>query len=146
MRSTKDFSVTLSVEQSPEQVFNAVLNVREWWQGFYNEAITGDTSTLNGVFSFRAGDGAHFTRQKLIELIPNEKVVWQVTDSELTFIKDTNEWQGTEIVFEIAKHHDKTQVRFIHRGLTPEVECFDACSSAWSMYIEKQLLALIKRA
>jgi|SRR5690606_9416788 len=74
MRS-KDFSVTLFVEQKPKQVFNAVLNVREWWQGFYNEVIIGDTSILNGVFSFRAGNGAHFTQQKLIEMVPNKKLV-----------------------------------------------------------------------
>jgi hypothetical protein len=142
----KDFSMTLLVDESPKEVFTAVLNVRGWWQGFYAEEIKGETKKLHDEFSFRAGDGAHYTRQKLVEVIPNEKVVWLVTHSELTFIEKPEEWEGTKLIFEIAFKGNKTQLRFKHQGLTPEIECYDACSSAWTMYIEQQLLALINRS
>jgi hypothetical protein len=70
----KNFTTTLIVDQTPEEVFNVVRNVRGWWSGYYSEEIKGDTEELNDEFSFRAGGGAHYSRQKLIEVIPNKKV------------------------------------------------------------------------
>src|SRR4029077_1774849 len=77
------------------------------------------------------------------EFIPNKKVVWTVLDSMLNFIKDKTEWNGTKVVFEVSKKGGKTEVRFTHQGLLPEVECFDACSNAWGSYINGSLRNLI---
>jgi hypothetical protein len=142
----KDFTMTLLVDQSPEDVFNAVRNVREWWQGFYGEEINGKTESLNDEFTFRAGDGAHYTKQKLVEVIPNERVTWLVTTGELTFAKKKDEWEGTKIVFKISQQKNKTQLQFIHEGLIPEMECYDACSTAWRLYLQEKLLSLIQLA
>jgi hypothetical protein len=78
-----------------------------------------------------------------VEVIPDEKVVWLVTYSQLNFINDKSEWTNTQIVFELNEVDNKTQVKFTHIGLAPEVECFDACSSAWSEYILRSLFMLI---
>lgn len=142
----KDFTVKLVVEQPPKEVFDAVLNVRGWWQGFYSEEINGKTEKINDEFTFRAGGGAHYTRQKLIEVIRDKKIVWLVTQSELTFLEKKDEWQGTKIIFEISEKNNKTQLRFTHEGLTPEIECYDSCSTAWSMYLKKKLLSLINKS
>jgi len=139
-----NFSVTLVVDQTPEQVFNAIMNVRKWWSGYYDEEITGGTENLNDEFSFRAGGGVHFSRQKLVEVIPDQKIVWLVTDSELSFIENKKEWTGTKIVFDIAAKEGKTQLVFTHEGLVPEVECYASCSPAWSQYLQNKLLPLIK--
>jgi len=135
---TKDFTVTISVDQTPEEVFNAVNRVADWWQG----EIKGNSTKLNDEFTYRMED-FHFSKQKLIEVIPNEKVVWLVTDSKLNFINDKNEWTGTKISFEISEKDNKTQLRFTHSGLVPEIECYGACSNAWSMLVQQSLLSLI---
>ena len=139
----KNFTATLIVDQTPEEVFNAVRNVRGWWSGYYSEEIKGNTEELNDEFSFHAGGGAHYSRQKLIEVISNKKVVWLVTDSKLDFLKKKDEWTGTKIIFDISTKVNKTQLVFTHDGLMPEIECFNSCVPAWSQYLHNKLLPLI---
>lgn len=140
----KDFTFTIFTDQSPEHIFEAIRDVRSWWSGFYNESFSGETKELNDEFSFRAGDGAHYSKQKLVEVIPNERVVWIITESELTFLEQKDEWVGTKIVFEISEKDGKTELVFTHQGLTPEIECYDSCAPAWSMYLHEKLLPLIR--
>jgi hypothetical protein len=139
----KNFSVTLLGDQSPSEVFKTIGNVRAWWSGYYEEEITDKSEKLHDEFIFRAGAGAHYSKQKLVELVPNKKIVWEVIDSELSFLEDKNEWTGTRLIFEIAAKGNKTQLVFTHQGLTPQVECFNACAPAWSQYLQNKLLPLI---
>lgn len=136
--ATSNYSTTILVDNSKEEVFNAINNVRGWWQG----EIEGNTENLNDEFGYNV-PGIHFSKQKIIEIIPNEKIVWLITDSKLSFVKDQSEWTGTKIVFEISEVNNKTQVRFSHLGLVPQFECYGDCSNAWSQLIEKSLFSLI---
>lgn len=136
--TTTDFTTTFVVDQSPAEVFKAVTNPRGWW----SEEIEGGTEKLNDEFTYHYED-VHAAKMKLIEVIPNEKVVWLVQDNYFKFIKDKREWIGTKIVFEISEANNKTQLRFTHEGLVPEYECFDICRDAWSNYIKNSLRNLI---
>lgn len=64
-------------------------------------------------------------------------------DASLTFVKNKDEWKGSDIIFEIAKKDDKTDLRFTHKGLMWEFECYDACSNAWNMLVNGNLRNLI---
>ncbi|HVW60243.1 MAG TPA: SRPBCC domain-containing protein [Puia sp.] len=134
----KDFTTTILVDQTPGEVFDAITNVREWWPG----EINGDTKKLNDEFTYQYKE-FHYSKQKLIEVVPDKRVVWLVTDSQLNFIEDKDEWTGSKISFEISKKNDKTQVRFTHHGLVPQQECFDSCSNAWTDIINVSLRSLI---
>jgi hypothetical protein len=134
----RNFTTALLVDQTPEEVFAAVNNVRGWW----SKGIKGGTEKLNDEFEFEVKD-VHYSKQKLVEAIPDKKVVWLVTESNLTFTKDKGEWTGTKVIFDISKKGDKTQLTFTHEGLVPEVECYGACSPAWTEYIQHSLFRLI---
>lgn len=143
---TSDFTFTLLVDQSPEVVFRAISNVRNWWSGFHAEEITGDTEKLDDKFSFYAGGGAHYTEHKLVEVIPNKKVVWLTTSSNFSFVENPSEWTNTEVIFEIFEKGNQTQLVFRHKGLTPELECYNICTASWTQYLKDKLLPLINSA
>jgi hypothetical protein len=136
-RDAKSFSYSFTSSKSPDSIFELLLDIDKWWSGFYSETINGKSQAVNDEFSFKAGGGLHYTRQKLIELIPNKKIVWLVTESNLTFLNDTNEWTNTMIRFDISTEGNKTKVTFTHDGLIPQIECYDQCSAAWSQYLEQ---------
>jgi len=137
MTST-NFTTAFTVDQTPEQAFAAITNVRGWWSG----QIDGDTDKLGAEFIYRYQD-IHYSKQQITELAPNKKVVWRVQDAYLDFTEDPSEWNGTEITFELARKGDQTEVRFTHLGLVPEFECYDTCSTAWAFYINNSLHRLI---
>jgi len=133
---TTDFTTTILVDQSPEEVFNAINNVRGWWTG--EPGIEGSTDKLNDEFTYLY-QPYHYSKQKITELIPGKKIVWLVIDSNINFVEDKSEWTGTEVTFEITRKGDKTEVCFAHVGLVPDIECYGDCSNAWSSYINNSL-------
>ncbi|HEX4372564.1 MAG TPA: SRPBCC domain-containing protein [Puia sp.] len=133
-----DFSTIILVDQTAKEVFDAVNNVSAWWQG----EVEGSTNKLNDEFTYRMKD-VHFSKQKLVEVIPDKKIVWLVTDSKLNFINDKTEWTGTKMVFDISEINNKTQLRFTHIGIVPGIECYGSCSNGWSKLIHQSLFSLI---
>jgi uncharacterized protein YndB with AHSA1/START domain len=132
--TAKDFTTTILVDNTPEEVFKAINNVRGWW----SEEIEGSTDTLNSEFDYHYED-VHRCKIKIIELVPNKKIVWSVLDNYFKFTKDKSEWKGTKIIFDIAKKDNKTEMRFTHEGLVPAYECYEICRDAWTGYIQKSL-------
>ncbi len=134
----QDFTATFTVDQGPEEAFAAINDVRGWWSG----DVEGSTDAVGDVWTYRYQD-VHYSKQRITELVPNKRVAWHVLDGHLAFTEDKTEWTGTDIAFDITEKDGKTEVRFTHVGLTPEFECFDNCSNAWSFYIKESLRELI---
>lgn len=132
----QNFKYSFTTSKNTKEVFAHLINPQNWWVGLFDETIEGKSEAINDEFSFRAGDGVHYSKQKLITLDTNKKIVWLVTESNLSFLKKTNEWDQTKICFVIEKMGDKTQITFLHEGLIPQIECYGSCSSAWTQYLQ----------
>jgi hypothetical protein len=136
--STQNFTTVILVDQSPEEVFDAINNVRGWWSG----EVEGTADRPGAEFTYNV-PGIHFSKQKVTEFIPGKKIVWNVVDATLSFANDKSEWKNTNISFDIAKKDGKTEVRFTHIGLAPAYECYKDCSNAWGLLINGNLKNLI---
>lgn len=136
--NNQNYTTTFTVDQTPREVFAAINNVRGWW----SEEIEGDTDKFGAEFKFHAKD-VHRSTHKITEFVPDRKVVWRTTDSQISFVKDKTEWNGTDIVFEVARKGNQTELRFTHIGLVPAIQCYGDCSGAWAFYINESLRSLI---
>ncbi len=135
----QDYTITLLVDKTPEEVFAAVNNVRGWW----SEQIEGRTDKLNEEFTYHYKD-VHRCKIRITEFVPGKKVEWLVLDNYFDFTKDKTEWKGTKVRFEITKKDGKTQLVFTHIGLVPVYECYNICSDAWGNYVGNSLKSLIE--
>jgi len=138
--TTNNYRTSITVDATPHEAFECINNVTGWW----TENLEGESQKQGDEFSVRFGD-VHYSNQRLTEVIPDKKVVWLITDSRLNFIKDKEEWTNNRIEFLITAENNKTRVNFTQIGLVPEGECYDACSNAWSQYIQQSLYSLITK-
>lgn len=123
---------------TPEQVYEAITRVSEWW----TVNTEGQSRTVGDEFTVQFGD-VHLTKQRITEADPGKRIVWRVIESLLPWLKDHEEWKGTELVFEITATDEGTQLTFTHIGLTPQVECFAQCEKGWDYFIGESLYKLI---
>jgi len=136
---SKSYTTSMEVTSPLEKVFNCINNVSAWW----SKDFEGSSTKLHDEFVIHH-PGKHYSKQELIEIIPNKKVVWLVTYSKLDWLeKDKHEWTNTKMIFEITTNGDKTLVHFTHEGLVPEKECYNRCEQGWNMVIKTQLLNFI---
>jgi len=136
--TTQDYSATILVQQKPASAFNAIKKFRAWW----SEQIDGETDKLNEVFFYHYKD-VYWCKMKLIEIVPNQKLVYYILDNHFSFTEDKTEWADTKLIFEITTDGNNTRVKFTHEGINSTHECYKVCHDAWDNYINKSLHNLI---
>lgn len=140
----ENYSISFEVPLPPNVVYTHLNDVSKWWSAndiasSMKSEFEGHSTTLNDEFIIRYGD-RHFSKQKLIEMIPDKKVVWLVTESRLNWLeRNKNEWTNTKMVFEITPKGEKTLLHFTHEGLVPEQACYSVCAPSWDMFFKNHL-------
>lgn len=149
MSDTEYLTATMTIDRTPEQVFEAITNVRGWW----SENLIGHSAALHDEFVFtddseyagqtaRAKKGLRFARFQITEFVPGRRVVWHVVDCD--FCDGPDEWTDTDVSFDLTTDTQSTTLRFTHEGLTAaESACFEACSRAWAFFITESLPQLL---
>jgi uncharacterized protein YndB with AHSA1/START domain len=133
------FTKTIDIDRPANEVFAAINRPETWW----SESITGRAGEVGAEFVFDSGDGHHVWQFRVTELVPDKLVVWRVFDSVTGFVADHDEWNDTEVRFEISGSGDTSTLHFTHDGLTPDLECFEGCSMGWTGYITQSLPNLL---
>ena len=136
----EDFTITILVDQTPDEAFAAVNNIPGWW----SEGVEGSTDKLGAEFVYH--DKHLSARMKITELIPGKKIIWHVLESQMDNFEGWSgwhEWNDTKLIFEITKKDDKTKITFTHFGLVPDFKCYTVCSKSWVFYIKNSLHGLI---
>lgn len=134
----KDYSTVIEVKATSNEVYTAINNVPLWW----TENFEGASKKVNDEFTVTFGET--FIKLKVIELVNNYKVVWEVVDCFKHFLKNKKEWVGTKICFDIVnENNEKTKLTFTHFGLSSPLECYEVCCDAWNGYLQGSLKSLI---
>jgi hypothetical protein len=109
-------SVSIEVAKPPQEIFDCLIHhVSKFWP----EELEGKCSKLNDEFVFKSGD-SHYSKNKVIELVPNKRVVWLVTESIRR--TDNFDWTGTRMIFELTSVGDNTILRFTYDGFVQKNE------------------------
>ena len=133
----KNYTGSIATNLSPNETFRGICKVTEWW----SKKIDGKTEKLNDVFTYHPNDT--WVTFKITECIPDQKIIWHVTDCYLPWLDNKTEWKNTDVVFEILENAGATQINFTHIGLVPEIECYQGCVKGWNQYFKDSLLKLL---
>jgi len=133
MIKSADYHAQISVAVPVHDVIEKIGNVSEWWA----HQVEGPSKKLKDRFTVRIGET--FVDFEIVELVPEKKLVWLVTDCNLHWIKNKKEWTNTKVVFEIGQEKGITQLDMRHIGLVPGIECYENCEKGWDFYIKKSL-------
>ena len=133
----RDFTCSIEAAVSPSAAFALICHVADWWVA----DVKGEAASVGGVFTVRSG--TTWVKFKVIESVPGEKAVWQVTDCYLPWNGDKTEWNSTAIIWELSCSESGTRIKFTHQGLVPEVECYGQCANSWTGYIKESLFKFI---
>jgi hypothetical protein len=128
-----DFRCNTTAPVSAKEAFEKICRVSEWWAADF----TGSAQKLGDVFTVRFDKT--WVDFEITEFVPHERIVWKVIDSNLNWLADKKEWNGTSVVFEIAPTAEETRVTMTHIGLVPEIECYGECEKGWTHFVTTSL-------
>ena len=131
----RDYQAEISANISPEEAFDKISRVPEWW----GTNFEGKSTKVNDEFTVRFPNGDMY-KIRISEIDPNKRIVWEVIDGFQTWVKNPSEWKGTKIEWDIRKEKNgRVSIDLTHLGLVPEIECFDRCTRGWNWLMQESL-------
>jgi len=115
----------VGIESSSLAATFRALTTLDGLSGWWTSDTHGETK-VGGVLQFRFGAGGF--DMKVLELVPDSHVLWQVIDGPA-------EWIGTRISFDLRQEGDWTIVLFKHQGWKQPVEFMHHCSTKWAVFL-----------
>jgi len=141
--TAQNYTKTIQVKASSADAYTALTtDIGKWWAE-PDAPITalGDVA----VFTFPPNI-SHWTF-KATTLTPHSFV--ELTCIDALHIHDgqpaqiEKEWLGTKLGFKITKTKAGTEITMTHKGLIPELTCYDICSEGWGYFFTQSLKALL---
>lgn len=139
MKTQLDIHFEFQTAASAALAYAAISRVQDWWI----RDTEGSSSVLGDSFTVHFNAERAFVRFAVMEATPGRRYSWHVEDCFLPWFEDKTEWNGTDVIFDIAPTKDGSSVTMTHRGLKPDVECYNACHAGWEGHVMKSLHKLI---
>jgi uncharacterized protein YndB with AHSA1/START domain len=142
MTTNRNYQRTINVSATPKQAYQALTSgFKDWWTTPDNHFTKpGDSATFrfsekNGYWTFKA------TRlePEYIELVCTEALHLQENMPKAI----EKEWLNTTLHWHIIPTDSGCQIHFEHRGLTPQLHCYDICKGGWDMFFVDSLQAYL---
>ncbi len=129
--SSGGFTEVLTLPISPDELadlLTSAAGVSRWWGPSEGDGSVGGTL----ITSF----GEHGVNAvRVLEAGP-ARVVWEPVEvAGTTPTAHTQEWLGTRIEFDIVPAGTRTELRFRHAGLSPQLACWDDCFAGWTYFM-----------
>lgn len=141
--SNSNYSRTISVAASAKEAYEALTRGFEFWWTKPDRPIV--KANDKATFSFPPGQG-YWTFQAT-DLNPGQYVEMVCVEahhpSDGMPKEIETEWLGSHVVWQIAEKDGKSEIRFEHRGLTPELHCYDVCEQGWDRFFVNSLKAYL---
>ncbi len=114
------------IDASKNEVYKAITSIEglsNWWtvQTKGDEGIGAEIE-----FDFGSFQGP---TMKVVEQIPNEKLVWEC-------VARSEGWLGHTFVFALDENDGKTRIRFSHNGWQEQDDFYAHCSFSWGRYMQ----------
>lgn len=135
---SQDYHAAILAPVTASEAMARIGRVSDWW----TRGFEGKSRTVGDTFTVRFGKT--FVDFRISEVVPGKKIVWEVADCNLDWIRDKKEWKGTTIVWEISSRNGLTEIGMTHVGLVPEQECYTNCKPGWDFYVTKSLQKLLE--
>lgn len=134
----KDYESTIEVPVNRHAAYRAITEeMSEWWTEMSGRFTKkGDRATASfpdgTTWSFEA---VTMQPDRMVELACyHANHVHPVTTDEMR-----DEWEGTTLQFGLQDSGEGTQIRFRHKGLTPNMNCYELCSTGWDHFFAASL-------
>ena len=116
--------INVTIKANLETIYKA-LSTEEGLSGWWAKQTTAkpEVGFLN-TFTF----GNFVNKMKVVELIPNKKVLWECVES-------IDEWASTFISFEFEDKGEKTLIRFTHSSWKGMTDMFAVCTYDWAKFM-----------
>ena len=114
----------VGIKSSADKVYAALATrdgLARWWT-----TDTSGSGVVGSVLKFCFGAGG--IDMKVLELVPAERVLWQV-------VAGPDEWMGTRVSFDLRQESDWAIVVFKHEGWKEPVEFMHHCSTKWAVFL-----------
>lgn len=140
----ENYKSTIDVRATPGKAYEALVReMSHWWSTEIEGSLdrTGQKVTVsfppnNGAWTFEA---TKLVDGKLIELRCVD--AYHVVAGQPAEIE--KEWLDTTLRWVIVPHNDGARIMFEHKGLTPELFCFDICHEGWDFFFGRSLSAYL---
>ena len=131
-----NYKISIKVKSNEESAFKAVASELDMWWGRVDNPVSKEGDEFSIFF------GRTIWRFLITEFSQHEAITWKCIKAEhfiegLTNIKE--EWLNTDLFWNFKTDGDYVEISLIHRGLTPDLDCYKVCESGWDFFISTSL-------